>query len=198
MKVKEFLENFRYVAEAPEGLRRLRELVLNLAISGGLSLPDEKDSPISVSIDEIGVVRSAALESGLAKVVRGTRPLASLEKPYSIPAHWRWVNLEMLAFPLAGFAFKSSHFNAGGKGIPLIRIRDVGRDTAETYYSGPYRDEFLVSQGDYLIAMDGDFRVRAWAGSQALLNQRVTRLIHYDHSPLKFVGNDSIFMFSFA
>jgi len=74
-----------------------------------------------------------------------------------------------------GFAFKTEFFS-DANGIPLIRIRDLGTKRTETRYFGDYRDEFLVSPGDYLIGMDGSFRCRKWEGPQALLNQRVCRL----------------------
>ena len=75
-----------------------------------------------------------------------------------------------------GFAFKSEFFNSEGEGVPLIRIRDLERGQTEAFYSGEYRDEFLVEPGDYLIGMDGDFRCVIWTGPRGLLNQRVCRL----------------------
>ena len=62
-------------------------------------------------------------------------------------------------------------------GLPLIRIRDVGQVFTGTYFDGDYRDEFVVTRGDYLISMDGEFRVAKWLNGNALLNQRVSRLI---------------------
>ena len=76
-----------------------------------------------------------------------------------------------------GAPFKSSYFNKDGEGKPLIRIRDVGANSPTTYFSGEYDDAFLVRQGDLLVGMDGDFRVARWQGPEALLNQRVCRLI---------------------
>jgi type I restriction enzyme S subunit len=102
--------------------------------------------------------------------------------PFDLPSHWRWASLGQLAHPQAGFAFKSSGFNETGDGLPLIRIRDVGQRFSCTYYSGEYRDEFLVSRGDYLISMDGEFRVSEWTHDEALLNQRVTRLQFFEGS----------------
>lgn len=91
-----------------------------------------------------------------------------------------WCRVGDLAWPQAGFAFKSTGFNESGLGLPLIRIRDVGADVAPTtYFSGEYRAEFLVKKGDWLISMDGEFRVRPWHATPALLNQRVTRLVYF-------------------
>ena len=75
------------------------------------------------------------------------------------------------------FAFKSNGFNDVGLGLPLIRIRDVGDNKPATFFSGEFRPEFVVEPGDWLISMDGEFRVREWHGPTSLLNQRVTRLI---------------------
>jgi type I restriction enzyme, S subunit len=76
-----------------------------------------------------------------------------------------------------GAPFKSSMFNRDGEGTPLIRIRDVGTNSTSTYFSGDFDDDFIVQPGDLLVGMDGDFRVSRWQGPEALLNQRVCRLI---------------------
>ena len=95
---------------------------------------------------------------------------------WQVPSYWRTVALSEIAMPQAGFAFDSARFNNTDAGIPLIRIRDIRNDRTESFYSGDYRDDFLVSPGEYLIGMDGNFNVACWRGPRALLNQRVTRL----------------------
>lgn len=77
-----------------------------------------------------------------------------------------------------GFAFKTEFFS-DSEGLPLIRIRDLGSNETEARYTGPFRDEFIVEPGDYLIGMDGNFRCRRWSGPEALLNQRVCRLRNF-------------------
>ena len=98
---------------------------------------------------------------------------------FELPRGWEVVQLADAAWPQAGFAFKSSAFNDVGQGLPLIRIRDVGSSSPTTYYAGEFREEFVVHKGDWLISMDGDFRVAPWTGPDALLNQRVTRLVFF-------------------
>lgn len=56
----------------------------------------------------------------------------------------------------------------------------MGVSNPTTFFTGEYRDEFVVRRGDWLISMDGDFRVASWQGPTSLLNQRVTRLIFFD------------------
>lgn len=78
-----------------------------------------------------------------------------------------------------GYAFSSDFFNAS-EGIPLIRIRDLRNGkTTETRFAGSFPKEFIVRNGDLLIGMDGEFRCYAWKGEEALLNQRVCRLVNF-------------------
>lgn len=67
-------------------------------------------------------------------------------------------------------------FNTKGRGWPLVRIRDVALGSTSTFYDGPFAETSRVETGDLLIGMDGDFKVAAWRGPPALLNQRVCRL----------------------
>lgn len=77
-----------------------------------------------------------------------------------------------------GFAFDSKCFSTDeSEGMPLIRIRDILNGYTNTYYSGDYQEEYVVHKGDFLIGMDGDFNIGQWNSADALLNQRVCRLI---------------------
>ncbi|WGD52979.1 restriction endonuclease subunit S [Bradyrhizobium sp. CB1650] len=92
--------------------------------------------------------------------VPGVRPLAILADLVRIDS---------------GFAFKSDRFASEGE-LPVVRIRDVVRGYSETYYSGDYDEQYLVSDGDLLVGMDGEFNRQRWRGGMALLNQRVCRI----------------------
>ena len=89
---------------------------------------------------------------------------------------WPLAKLDNHVDILSGFAFKSESFNDRGEGLPLVRIRDVVPGVSDTYYSGEYSSDFLLSDGDLLIGMDGDFNRARWKGGQALLNQRVCKI----------------------
>ena len=84
--------------------------------------------------------------------------------------------LAAVADVLYGAAFRSALFNTDGEGLPVIRIRDVLRGYSETFYSGEYEQKYVISDGDMLLGMDGNFNLRLWSGGKALLNQRVCRI----------------------
>ena len=77
---------------------------------------------------------------------------------------------------LNGYAFDSQYFNTLGNGLPLARVRDVVRGRSETYTIEEYAYDYLISNGDLLIGMDGEFNIEVWRGGNALLNQRVCRV----------------------
>ena len=76
-----------------------------------------------------------------------------------------------------GYAFDSASFTEDATFPPLVRIRDVKRGFSETYYSGNYAEEYIVRRGDILIGMDGEFNIARWQSEDALLNQRVCKII---------------------
>jgi type I restriction enzyme, S subunit len=89
---------------------------------------------------------------------------------------WERVELGKVCKILNGFPFKSALFNSS-EGFPVIRIRDIARSSTETFYNGDFPPEYVVTKGDLLIGMDGNFRCCEWLGRDAGLNQRVCKII---------------------
>jgi type I restriction enzyme S subunit len=104
-------------------------------------------------------------------------------------AEWRTRKLGEILDVQNGFAFDSERFSES-HGLPLIRIRDLKNGAATVVrYGGDYDEKFVVRDGDFLIGMDGEFRCYKWRGQDALLNQRVCRLVQFsDEIDPEFVG----------
>ncbi|MCP8308421.1 MAG: restriction endonuclease subunit S, partial [archaeon] len=107
-----------------------------------------------------------------------------------IPKDWEVIKAANIIDVLKGFAFSSEFFNESKKGIPLIRIRDLGKDKTESYYSGPYDPAYIVRKRDILISMDGEFNANMWNGPEGLLNQRVCKVWSRDLAKL-----DNLFLY---
>jgi type I restriction enzyme S subunit len=60
--------------------------------------------------------------------------------------------------------------------LPVIRIGDVNSGPGGKYFEGTYPEEVLISNGDLLISMSGDFKIREWSHGPGLLNQRVCKI----------------------
>lgn len=181
-------EQFELLADAPNGVEKLRELVLQLAVRGRLVQQDAGDEPASILIERIRLDKERFIEQREIKRVRKLPPANESEQRFSVPSSWSWCRLGDIARAHAGFSFKSNQFNTVNNGVPLIRIRDILNSRTQVHYSGEYRDEFIVETGDYLIGMDGNFNVACWKGPRGLLNQRVSRLQWYsDQVEQRFV-----------
>jgi type I restriction enzyme S subunit len=90
-------------------------------------------------------------------------------------SEWKAIQLGDHVNILSGFPFPSDGFSQE-EGLPLIRIRDLLADEVETYFIGPYPDDFVINNDDILIGMDGDFNIVRWYKGEALLNQRVCKV----------------------
>ena len=103
-----------------------------------------------------------------------------------IPKEWQVIKCKHLATVQSGFPFDSAKFS-NSEGTPLIRIRDITSGYTQTFYTGEYDSEYIVSRGNLLIGMDGDFNIRMWQGTNALLNQRCCRVVSNSEIELSFL-----------
>lgn len=76
-----------------------------------------------------------------------------------------------------GYPFDSKQFNTDGRGMPLLRIRDLPLGNCSVRTNEPYDRRYVVERGDLVIGMDGEFRPYIWRGEPALLNQRVCKVV---------------------
>lgn len=75
-----------------------------------------------------------------------------------------------------GYPFEGKLFNSIGKGLPIIRIRNIPLGESNDYTTEKASDRYIVRDGDILIGMDGEFYVNFWSGGDAYLVQRTCRL----------------------
>jgi type I restriction enzyme, S subunit len=80
---------------------------------------------------------------------------------------------------VSGYAFKSSEFKLDSqKGLPIIRIQNVGNPNSDfVYWESSYDEKFLVNEEDILLSLSGSVKVDIWKGPKALLNQRIVKII---------------------
>lgn len=91
-------------------------------------------------------------------------------------AGWARIKLGTIATIINGYPFDSNFFS-DREGIPLIRIRDILASHTKTKFFGEAPRGYEVRFGDIVIGMDGDFNLGVWTGPEALLNQRVCKVV---------------------
>ena len=88
----EFIAAFDVIAEAPGGIERLRELVLQLAVRGKLVPQDEGEEPASVLLERAKTAKSREMIE--RKIRRDSEPeLSESAGEASSPTHWVWTHL---------------------------------------------------------------------------------------------------------
>lgn len=92
-----------------------------------------------------------------------------------IPKRWEVGIIYSVADITYGAPFSSKLFNEDGKGLPLIRIRDLKSGNPQFYTTEEHKKSTIVIPGDILVGMDAEFRPTIWSGKKAYLNQRVCK-----------------------
>ena len=93
-----------------------------------------------------------------------------------VPEGWKKEKLIDIADVQYGFAFDGSLFNSQGKGTPIIRIRNIPSGTTSDYTTQEADDQYIVSNGDIVVGMDGEFHINSWSGKTAYLVQRTCKI----------------------
>lgn len=87
------LSNLNLLAKAPNGVARLRELILTLAVQGKLVPQDPNDEPASELLKKIRAEKDRLIAEGKIKRDKPLAEIAEEEKPFGLPASWEWVRL---------------------------------------------------------------------------------------------------------
>ena len=87
------LSNLNLLAQAPNGVARLRELILTLAVQGKLVAQDPTDAPASELLKKIRAEKARLIGEGKIKRDKPLAEIAEEEKPFGLPKGWEWVRL---------------------------------------------------------------------------------------------------------
>ncbi|MBI5786433.1 MAG: restriction endonuclease subunit S [Rhodocyclales bacterium] len=142
-------------ATAPEGFKRLRELVLNLAVRGRLLPQIDTDKPLSV----------------------GSRTLPVPDAPFSIPQSWRWERIGEVLSLINGRAFKPAEWLPSG--LPIVRIQNLNNAAAVFNYCNETSVDarHIIDDEEFLISWSGtpgtSFGAFIWTRGRAALNQHI-------------------------
>ncbi len=87
-------KHFDTALESPDGIKKLKELILTLAMQGKLVKQDPKDQPASELLKEIQAEKERLIAEGKIKKQKELPPVKPGEVPYEVPKGWEWVRNE--------------------------------------------------------------------------------------------------------
>lgn len=148
MKLETFFKNFDLLADAPNSVQKLRELILQLAVMGKLVPQDENDEPASVLLEKIKLEKEKLIKEGKIKKFEKLSPIKTDEIPYKLPTGWEWARFPELGEFGRG---KSKHRPRNDPSLyrdgtyPLVQTGDVARANGIiNTYTGLYNEKGLA------------------------------------------------------
>ena len=118
-------KHFDVAFAAPDGVKKLRELILTLAMQGKLIPQDPNDAPASELLKEIEAEKRRLVKQGKIKPPKPLPPITEEEKPYVLPLGWEWVRLNSLGYFMGGKTPSTNDDSLWGGGIPWVSPKDM-------------------------------------------------------------------------
>lgn len=79
------------------GIKKLRELILELAVRGKLVPQDPNDEPASELLKRIAAEKAELVKQGKIKKQKPLPEISEDEKPFELPEGWEWITLSEIA-----------------------------------------------------------------------------------------------------
>ncbi len=119
-------KHFDLAVNAPDGIKRLREMILTLAMQGKLVPQDPKDQPASELLKEIEAEKKRLVKEGKIKEPKPLPPIKPEEVPYEVPESWVFCVLGNVALLITKGSTPTSYgFSFLDSGIPFIKVENV-------------------------------------------------------------------------
>lgn len=125
MNPESFAEHFHILAEAPNGIQKLREMVLQLAVQGKLVPQNPQEEPASVLLKKIGAEKEKLFKEGKISKQKPLPPINPDDVAYELPKGWEWVKLTQLGITQTGTTPPKNHPEYYGSGHPFIKPADI-------------------------------------------------------------------------
>ncbi|UBM25968.1 restriction endonuclease subunit S [Pseudomonas sp. p1(2021b)] len=143
-------DNLPLLAGAPNGIKKLRELILELAVRGKLVPQDPNDEPASELLKRIAEQKARLVEKGEIKKQKPMAAIAEEEKPYDLPDSWAWVRLPEIYYSVSVSGNKLLSSQISEEGIfPVV-------DQGKKFVSGFTDDESLLIRLPGPVVVFGD------------------------------------------
>ena len=174
------LEQFKTIFDKPEKVKRLREVILDLAVRGKL-VEQIKDDSTSEFYQHIISAKNKYYEEKYSKKAK-ILSKKDMKLSFSIPDSWKVICIGDLVDLINGKAFQPTEWSQDG--LPIIRIQNLNNINAKFNYCNFEVDEkYYVDDNELLIGWSGtpgtSFGAFIWKRGKGVLNQHIFKAIPY-------------------
>jgi type I restriction enzyme, S subunit len=159
-------KNFDIAFAAHDGIKKLRELILTLAMQGKLVPQDPKDQPASQMLQAIKTAKAKLVEEGKFKSLE-SEPTSNVTDttPFQVPQNWTWCSLDDISAIARGGSPRpiKSYLTDDSNGLNWIKIGDSDRgkifinDTREKIRPEGLKSTRMVFPGDLILSNSMSF-----------------------------------------
>lgn len=188
-------QHFDTAFAVPDGIKKLRELILTLAMQGKLVPQDLTDQPASQLLKEIEGEKKRLVTEGKIKAPKPQPEVKPEDAPYALPKGWEWVRIRDICHDW-GQKIPDSRFTYIDVGSINNKIGAIGQDVQVLeVHEAPSRARKLVQQGTVIYST-----VRPYLLNIAIIEG------NYEPTPIAstafailhpFVGINNRFIYSF-
>ncbi|UDJ81871.1 restriction endonuclease subunit S [Kosakonia oryzae] len=115
------------------GIKKLRELILELAVRGKLVPQDPNDEPASELLKRIAAEKAELVKQGKIKKQKPLPEISEDEKPFELPEGWEWQRLIELGSWAIGSGFPTSIQGITSEDILMCKVSDMNLQGNEKY-----------------------------------------------------------------
>ena len=148
-------DNLPLLADAPNGIKKLRELILELAVRGKLVPQDPSEEPASELLKRIAEEKARLVAEEKVKKQKPLLELGDDEKPFELPQSWEWRRISDLLPEFQNGA--SSRGDSDGIPVTVLRLADIRAgeisldDTRTLVLSATTVRKYALEDGDILL-----------------------------------------------
>jgi type I restriction enzyme S subunit len=159
------------------GIKKLRELILELAVRGKLVPQDINDEPASVLLERIAAEKAQLIKDKKIKLPKALPEISEDEKPFELPKGWEWTRfIDLLDFSGGGQPPKSYFSEEKLDGyVQLIQIRDLGPNPQPVYIPQEKASKFCTSN-DVMVGRYGASVGKVFWGKEGAYNVALIKI----------------------
>ncbi|MGB9938904.1 restriction endonuclease subunit S [Methanosarcina sp.] len=186
-----FFENFELLTDAPNGVQKLRELILQLTVRGKLVPQDPNDEPASVLIEKIKAEKKELVKGNNGRNSKASINIIS-DEIFDIPSHWIWTKLGNLGITQTGTTPSKSEPKFFGNFISFIKPADMSESGVK--YDNEMLSELGLNSGRLIpknsvlmVCIGGSIGKTCLVDRNVSCNQQINAISPFSSVDCKFI-----------
>ena len=168
--------------QCPHGIKKLRELILELAVRGKLVPQNPNEESANVLLEKIAKEKARLIKKGKIKKQKPLSEITEDEKPFELPLRWEWVRLGATGLGSTGKTPGTRNPKYYDGAIPFL---GPGQITIEGDITEPNKTlteegceySAIAKSGDILmVCIGGSIGKSAIAPSKVAFNQQINSI----------------------